>query len=255
MNRLSLQQKPEIHHVGIGNHGQNNEENYLLPTLWCLHLYSYTADLWVDGNHYAITPGRISLVPPGAALAYLFRGPSQHLFAHFRVPEPGLRPNRFQIMTDEPRITPRIREGLYEVVRRMPANRLRAEILLWDLLWELASVQPDKKEEAPAPHPVFVQAREQIEVKLGEPFSVSGLARTLGISHNQLTRVFRKETGDTVAAYIQTRRAKRAQHLLKDTSLPIKSIGIQVGYVDPHHFNKFIHRTLGKSPTAIREGR
>lgn len=254
MNKLSLQRKPRLLQAGVATLGENKEERYLLPSIWCLHVYEYTADLWVDGNHYGIAPGRISLVPPGAALQYRFQGPSRHVYAHFRVPGSERKPHTFQVMTDEPQITHRLQEGLYEVVRRVPVNPLRAELLLWDLLWELESVQPRQGEKVPVRHPVFVRAREQIELGLGTALSVQNLARELSISHNQLTRIFRKETGGTVADYIQTRRAKQAEHLLRDTNLPIKSIGIQVGYLDPHHFNKFIHRSLGKSPTAIREG-
>jgi AraC-like DNA-binding protein len=253
MNSLSLQKKPILKQAGVATFGSNKRETYLLDTFWCLHIYQYTADLFVDGNHYGIAPGCISLLPPGAQLEYHFRGTSRHVYAHFRVPEPNERAHTFQVMTDEPRITPKFLEGMYEVVRRVPVNPLRAELLLWDLLWELELVQPRQQEQAPAHHPVFVQARERIELGMGDPLSIRDLAKELGISHNQLTRIFRKETGKTVAAYIHTRRAKRAEYLLRDTNLSIKSIGIQVGYIDPHHFNKFIHRALGKSPTAIRE--
>lgn len=254
MISVPLHQKPTIRQAGSSVHGQRPRAVYMLPDHWCLHIYTYEADLWVDGEHFAIQPGRITLVPPGAQLEYHFQGLSRHLYAHFRMPESSQDLSSFQVMTDEPKHTPRLREMMYEVIRRLPVNRLRADLLFWDLLWELEGIQPQHQTSETTLHPVFEEARSLIELRLEESVSVADLAKELEISHNQLTRIFRKETGKTVAAYLQTRRAVRAEHLLRDTSLPIKSIGYQVGYPDPQHFNKFIHRALGTSPSEIRSG-
>ena len=59
-------------------------DDFRLPDLWSLHLYDYTALLEVDQVPYAITPGCVSLVPPGAQIRYRYEGPSRHLYAHLR---------------------------------------------------------------------------------------------------------------------------------------------------------------------------
>jgi len=252
---LSLQNKPGIKQAGVSVHGQVAHESYCLPTLWCLHLYQYAADIRVGGTHLSIKPGCITLFPPGAQLDYQYRGHSRHLYAHFHLEDEPEQGRPFELLTDNPRSFPDLLEQMYEVIRRFSIHPLRADILFWDLLWKLESLQPGHEPEHEPLHPVFVKAREQIELGLGHPLSIRKLAGDLKISHNQLTRIFRSETGDTVAAYIQMRRAKRAGHLLRDTNLPIKSIGFQVGYPDPHHFNKFVHRAFGCSPSAFRENR
>ncbi len=251
MIQCNLQNRPIIQQTGVSIHGRVAKETYRLPSLWCLHLYQYTADVYVDDTHYAIRPGTVTVFPPGVELEYHFRGHARHLYAHFRLSEEkgtAWLP-RF---TDDPQLFPHLLEGMYDVVRRFPVHPLRAEITFWDLLWNLEQRHSNLQPDTPTLHPVFLEAREQIELGLGEALSVRDLAKNLEISHNQLTRIFRKETGETVADYIQHRRAKRAEHLLRDTDLPIKSVGIQVGYTDPHHFNKFIHRAFGSSPSELR---
>ena len=252
MIACNLQYKPVIQQTGVSIHGRVSRETYRLPSLWCIHLYQYTADVMVDNTHYAIRPGTVTVFPPGAELEYHFRGHARHLYAHFRLSgEEG--DSWLPPLTDDPQLFPHLLEGMYEVVRRFPVQPLRAEIKFWDLLWDLEQHHAGQEPDRPPLHPVFVQAREQIELRLGDAISVRDLARSLEISHNQLTRIFRKETGETVAEYIQHRRAKRAEHLLRDTDLPMKSVGIQVGYTDPHHFNKFSHRVFGLSPSEFRE--
>lgn len=208
--------------------------------------------MWVDGIHLPIRPGSITVFPPGAVLDYEFRGHSRHVYAHFHAETDSRDGQPISLLTDDPRSFPELLESMYKVVRRYSTHPLRSEILFWELLWQLSDIQPQLEHQPPPLHPVFVQAREMIELHLGEPLSVSELARELNVSHNQLTRIFRKETGNTVAAYLQMRRAKRAEHLLKDTDFSIKSVGIQVGYTDPHHFNKFIHRVFGCAPSVLR---
>jgi len=255
---VPLFKRPLLSQAGVSVHGQIPEETYRLPNLWCLHLYEYRGELTVEGQQMELAPGRISLIPPGRKLQYRYRGPSRHLYAHFRFSSrresAGQDSVSLDALTDAPRHFSRLQEGMHEVIRRFADQPLRAEIRFWDLLWTLAEAQAGAAEQAPAPHPVFLRARDWIELHLSEPIQVGELARHLSISANHLTRLFHQETGDTVIGYLQSRRATLASHLLLDTDLPIQSVGILTGHPDPHHFNKFIHRRFGCSPRALRTG-
>jgi len=93
-----------------------------------------------------------------------------------------------------------------------------------------------------------------IEKRFGErTLAVAELAVELGISHNHLTRLFRRTFDKTAVAYIRERRMGLAKHLLLNTNLPIKSIAYQVGIPDLHLFNKTVHRELGASPRVFRK--
>ncbi|WP_420715734.1 helix-turn-helix transcriptional regulator [Streptomyces sp. SBT349] len=88
--------------------------------------------------------------------------------------------------------------------------------------------------------------------RLAAPLPAPGVARAAGVSHNHLTRLFRAETGDTVVAHIRRRRMERAGHLLRETTLPVRSVAASVGIGDLQAFNKICRRELGASPRAVR---
>ena len=92
-----------------------------------------------------------------------------------------------------------------------------------------------------------------IERRLGDSLNVADLAEELGISHNHLTRLFRSKYGMTIAGYIRKRRVERARHLLAFSTIPVKSVAVEVGIPDLHLFNKTIRAVLGRSPRAVRE--
>jgi transcriptional regulator GlxA family with amidase domain len=94
-----------------------------------------------------------------------------------------------------------------------------------------------------------------IECALAEPISVEELARSLDVSYGYISRLFRAETGDSVVAYIRRRRADRAEHLLRHSTMSIASIAASVGIPDLQQFNRLIHQTLGSSPRDVRFAR
>lgn len=251
--KIPLLLRPQILDIGHNTHGVHAEfERFQKLNFWSLHFYKYTADYWINGQHLLIKPGTMSLVPPNSDLRYHWRGKSQHLCAHFTFPE-------FKAGDVITMLTfANISHSFKEMYRRFEdalgwvgSERRRAEVRLWDLLWELAELQttgaPDKRAD-PAR-----AVRQMIERRLSEPLRVAELAEEAEISHNHLTRLFRSAYGTTVAGFIRKRRVERAQHLLAHSTLPVKSIAVEVGIPDLHLFNKTIRAVLGRSPRAVRK--
>ena len=72
---MDLAEPPVVVSQGRATHGVGRlVDEFRLPDLWSLHLYDYSAELEVDGVAYAITPGSVSLVPPGLADPLPVRG-------------------------------------------------------------------------------------------------------------------------------------------------------------------------------------
>jgi transcriptional regulator GlxA family with amidase domain len=94
-----------------------------------------------------------------------------------------------------------------------------------------------------------------VEARLTEPLTVPEIARTVGVSHNHLTRLFRAATGETVVGNIRARRMERARHFLRATTLSITAVAASVGIPDLQAFNKTCRRELGASPRGIRAAR
>jgi transcriptional regulator GlxA family with amidase domain len=137
----------------------------------------------------------------------------------------------------------------------------RAAVKMWDLLWELTDPHTigstargtgvDGSGNAPT-HPALRAAQAMIALRLAEPLDVNDIAKAADVSPTHLTRLFRAVTGGGVAQYVRARRMERARHLLLHSTLPIKSIAVEVGICDLQLFNKIVRRSLGRSPREIR---
>jgi AraC family transcriptional regulator len=254
---VSLDTRPVVLNMGVGVHGRTPVERYRLPGLWCMHLYGYTATLYVDEVRYSVRPGCVSIIPPGADMEYHFTGRSEHVYAHFELPAS----TSSTIGLSSGKVVPVVQDAtgefdvLYADFRQaigyFAVSPLRAEVRLWDLLWRLADRRVQDR--TGTVHRAVRDAVTVIEARMGDPIKVADLAREVGLSHNHLTRLFRATYGLTVSAYIRQQRVQHARHLLLHSTLPIKSIAIQVGIPDLHRFNKTIRSALHDSPRRIRQ--
>lgn len=247
---LPLSAPPEVVNVGSGVHGVRSlRDVYLLPDLWQLHLYGYSAELTLLGTTYPVAPGYVSLTPAGTQVRFDYRGRSEHLYVHFR---PGFvgEPSRVPVVQDAGTAAPVLADLLLSAIEASASDSPRVVPEVWTALWRIARLGTGTP--GVAPHPAVEAAKAHIEAHLAQPLTVRELARVAGVSHNHLTRLFRAETGTTVVAYIRSRRLTRARHLLVSSTLSIPAVAASVGIPDLQAFNKACRRELGGSPRAVR---
>ncbi|MET0263677.1 MAG: AraC family transcriptional regulator [Rariglobus sp.] len=87
-----------------------------------------------------------------------------------------------------------------------------------------------------------------------EKFSEAMLAKRCGLGINQLGRLFRREQGMSPFQYYEERRMELARHALKDSVLPIKEAGFELGFSSSPHFTNWFKKRAGVSPRAWRGG-
>jgi AraC-like DNA-binding protein len=252
---------PRLVQAGAAVHGLGRRrEAYLLPRLWCLHLYRYRGTLEVNGVAMPIRPGSASIIPPGARIVYHYRGPSRHLYAHFTCASPAADGDEPAAPAMQPlgrRFAPLWR-AMDEMIAWSTTQPRRSDARLWDLLWQLtlplnrSSHEPGPVHQPPIHHPAYHRAVERIEMRLDQRIDLHVLAREVGVSHNHLIRLFRRHSGQTIAGYVRERRVQRARHLLLHSTLPVKSIACAVGLSDLQQFNKTMRRQTGRSPRSLR---
>lgn len=92
-----------------------------------------------------------------------------------------------------------------------------------------------------------------IDSDLTADLSLHNFARILNVSSSYLSTLFKKETGQTLTEYINTRRIKYASHLLGSTKLQIQTIAQHCGIVDVQYFSKVFKRLTGKTPKEYRD--
>ena len=247
---VPLDEPPAVVNAGVGLHGLSAlAEDFRLPDLWQLHLYSYEGELDVGGTVHEIRPGHVSLIPAGTEVRYRYRGPSEHLYIHARLADRGER-YPVPIMQDAGAAAPVLAAMIRQAITAAPQSQARRNAEIWTVLWRLTSLRP--RAAAHGDHPAVAAALAYIEGRLPKPITVPDVAAAVGLSHNHLTRLFRTATGTTVVAHVRRRRLERAAHLLRESTLSIPAVAASVGIPDLQAFNKACRREFGRSPRALR---
>lgn len=245
---MPLNAPPCVVLAGVAVHERNPVERWLLPTLWTLHFYSYEADLILDGTPHLIRPGMAGIIAPGVRQEYRYRGPSTHVYAHFSLP-PSPTTQPAPVLIDLGDAFPAYRARLEEVAGSFDLQPQRVSARVWSLLWDLAALASERSADLDVR---VARAIAFIERRLGSSLPVEEIAAYVGISHNQLIRLFRRHLGLPVVAYIRKRRVDRAMHLLRATDLPLAEVGRRLGIQDPSAFSRLVRTISGRNPRRIR---
>lgn len=252
--KMNLDTPPELVAIGIASENLRGIREYRLPELWSLHLYEYDVRIQLpDHGWLDVHPGCVTVVPAGILHRYHYRGPSHHVFTHYRLPV-GTKAHRLSAVTDMGRDFPDLKRRALDAVKTFPVSPRRAEAFLWDTLWTLAERGKPHRDHSEwlMNHPALAGAREFIDLHLSDPLVVADIVAATSLSQSQLLRLFRAATGDSIIGYLRRRRAQSARHLLLNTTLPIKAVAVDVGLPDLQQFNKLIRHFWGKSPRALR---
>ena len=252
---LPLKSCPMIAQMnGRSQHGHRGIEHYRLNQIWCLNLYEGTGQLRIAGHVLPIRPGYASITVPDHDMDYRFDGPATLTWAHF-IPVRGAGTQPIPAMLDLAGDFDRIRLSIQHAAAVLAEKPERAAARVWEVLWEITELGDVSAPPHAALHPALSLVFGQIHARLAEPLSIEDLAKSADISQTHLNRLFRQAAGQTVSEYIRTRRLDRARHLLRYSTLPIKSIAAEVGIPDPHLFNKTVRKAFGGPPTAFRKTR
>ncbi|NRA39479.1 MAG: helix-turn-helix transcriptional regulator [Planctomycetes bacterium] len=232
--------------IGHAKHGHNGPEQYYFDDIWCLHLYSNSFELGIDEQRYQIQPGDVSLIPPGKQMIYDFKNRSYtHYYCLFKSDAEEFPDQmHFRLHADTLKTCTHIFQS---AANKQHLGKERKQAAIWEILWQLQ----ENHEQGPA-NPV-AQAQHIISASLNKDLQVSAIAREVNISGNQLTRLFRKELGMTVIAYIRQQRMQLAKQLIQETELPIKRIAQECGMNDLQYFNKTVHAFYNCSPRMLRQ--
>lgn len=91
-----------------------------------------------------------------------------------------------------------------------------------------------------------------IELHISEPLEIHGLAQRLSYSDYYFSSKFRKETGETVNAYINRKRVEYACTLLSDGNDDIQEISARAGFTESGYFSEVFKKYMGMSPGQYR---
>ena len=209
-----------------------------------------------DGDR-VLAAGTAVIFPPRRRYRYRFAGGCQmsYLWCHFTgsdvsrlLTELGLAPLPFHrqigregaILSEFERIFSVFSEG---GVFRDPILAHTLEGLL--LTVARASAEPA----SPAP---LSRSVGYINENYTRDIRIPDLARMENLSNSRYHVLFCEAFGMPPSRYVTKLRVQSACELLLTTDLPVKQVGLSVGYDDPHFFSKIFKAYAGVSPTKYR---
>lgn len=92
-----------------------------------------------------------------------------------------------------------------------------------------------------------------LENDFSKEWKLEELLAIAHMSRSNLMRVFRRATGQTPIEYLVRLRIQRAMEMLRNGSLSITEIALEVGFNDSNYFTRQFRRIVGESPRSFRQ--
>jgi AraC-like DNA-binding protein len=101
-------------------------------------------------------------------------------------------------------------------------------------------------------HPAVGRAEAFVIQNVGNPLSLSVVAKAIGLSAAYLSRLFRAHRGVTLTEFINRERVDAAKSLLKDPGMSVGAAAFNAGFGSVQHFNRVFKSVAGCTPTQYR---
>nr|WP_275983957.1 response regulator [Paenibacillus hamazuiensis] len=99
------------------------------------------------------------------------------------------------------------------------------------------------------------KAKRIIEEKYGQAITLQSVADELDIHPVWLSKLFKKETGQTFLDYLTGVRIEKAKTMLRDTNMKIYEIAEKIGYQEIQYFGKLFKKRTNMTPKEYRYGK
>lgn len=93
-----------------------------------------------------------------------------------------------------------------------------------------------------------------MEANLAEAITLGDLAQVAGLSRHYFARSFKATVGCPPHRYLMERRLERCKQLLRETSLPLAQVALEVGFASQAHMTATFRRFFDSTPGQYRDG-
>lgn len=90
--------------------------------------------------------------------------------------------------------------------------------------------------------------------RISQPVDVADAARSVGISREHLTRLFRRRLGLAPASWLRRERLRQGELLVRSSALPLSAVARRCGFATASHFVHAFRRRYGTTPGRLRSG-
>ncbi len=238
----------------IGSHFKHlREERYRhLPHASILladgHSEFHTEDFSMN-----LKSGDVVVLPPGRTRHFIRPERLMLRFAHFYPAHPHPEKTGFFFHSGEKFLL--LRTGMDALILDSIRNSPALTAKFWNFLFTLDDIYRAQQYGIGMAigDPRIETILDTIHRHRADTISISEMAGRIGVSHNHLSRLFRRATGMTVMQYMQKVRMEMAEELLTRTSIPVKEVAHYCGFRTLQYFNRAVHRAFHCSPRKLRE--
>jgi AraC-like DNA-binding protein len=78
------------------------------------------------------------------------------------------------------------------------------------------------------------------------------VAARVGLNFDYLNRIFKRQIGMTIFAYVNMLRINKSKELLVNGNMKLHDIAVSVGFCDEYRFSKAFRQTVGTTPRRFR---
>jgi len=214
-----------------------------------------------EGSVLLVFPGVWHRYRPGAGTGWTekwvqFNGE----FAHTLLEQHLITPDSPVLIPEDPAAVGRSLDRLLQAVDQDPAsNSLRLSLLAMGALGLALSSQPLSPPSRRTPRevkrqgdPVVEAAIDYIWTRSHKVLSVADVATAVGTTRRTLERRMSAVIGHSVLEEIIQCRFSRAERLLRETDLPVRTIVALAGFGSPENIRQVFVKRTGISPAAYR---
>lgn len=219
----------------------------------CTRLYYIlSGSFTVSGQEFHA--GNCLLLPAGYSFSYSCRDTMDQIFAHLQLCDE----NSMDLLAVCGRplscpFSPADAQTFFSLAKgKDPIESLQAQALILSTVMRLLSehgISLHLQEYSPQ----IRRAMEYIADHLSIQLTIPQVAQKSFLAPSTLTRNFRRETGMTIRQYVDELVLSRAEHLLKNTTLPVRDISDSLGFCDQFYFSRQFKKWYGVSPREYRK--
>ncbi|MBA1274497.1 helix-turn-helix domain-containing protein [Stutzerimonas azotifigens] len=101
--------------------------------------------------------------------------------------------------------------------------------------------------------PLLRRLADYIDTRIEGSISLTALARIAEMPVDTFARHFKAETGMAPYTFVIRRRVHCAENLLRNSTMPIASMALELGFSSQSHFTSTFKRITGTTPNAYRQ--
>lgn len=120
------------------------------------------------------------------------------------------------------------------------------------LLWRLSGIEDVAVRSAGEASRILQRFRQLLEMHFQDRWTIRSYAEAIGISHDRLHDICRRELGRSPLQLVHERTVHEAKMRLERSILTVEQISISLGFRDVGHFSRFFKAKTGLPPGAYR---